>query len=154
MEKRNLVFASAHRYNLLNGPSTDGTSIEETFLMGREQAERKYPRKPIHRAYVEYSKAGTRLSRLFKPDVQRGPMVDVSKNGVQFRTTEPLQNGDALYMTLRFPNVRETVKVKVEVRWVREEKRVGIENYTHVVGAEFLELTPKGWDLITAALKE
>ena len=122
--------------------------------MGREQAERKYPRKPIHRAYVEYSKAGTRLSRLFKPDVQRGPMVDVSKNGVQFRTTEPLQHGDALYMTLRFPNMRETVKVKVEVRWTREEKKVGIENYTHVIGAEFLELTPKGWDLIAAAMKE
>jgi hypothetical protein len=93
---------------------------EEMFLMGREQAERKHPRKPIHRAYVEYSKAGTRLSRLFKPDVQRGPMVDVSKNGVQFRTTEPLQHGDALYMTLRFPNMRDTVKVKVEVRWPRE----------------------------------
>jgi len=122
--------------------------------MGREQAERKYPRKPIHRAYVEYSKAGTRLSRLFKPDVQRGPMVDVSKNGVQFRTTEPLQNGDALYMTMRFPNMRETVKVKVEVRWTREEKKVGIENYTHIIGAEFIELTPKGWDLIAAALKE
>ena len=122
--------------------------------MGRDQAERKYPRKPIHRAYVEYSKAGTRLSRLFKPDVQRGPMVDVSKNGVQFRTTEPLQRGDALYMTLRFPNMRDTVKVKVEVRWAREEKKVGIENYTHVVGGEFIELTPKGWDLIAAAIKE
>ena len=122
--------------------------------MSREHTERKYPRKAIHRAYVEYSRAGTRLSRLFRPEVQRGPMTDISKNGVQFRTTEPLAAGEALYMTLRFADVREPVKVKVEVRWSREEKKIGIENYTHVVGGEFVELTPKGWDLIAAAMKD
>ena len=108
----------------------------------------------MHRAYVEYSKTGTRLSRLFKPDVQRGPMIDISKNGVQFRTTEPLTAGEMVYMTLRFANVREPVKVKAEVRWSREEKKVGVENYTHVVGTEFVEFTPKGWDLIAAAMKD
>jgi hypothetical protein len=108
----------------------------------------------MHRAYVEYAKTGTRLSRLFRPDVQRGPMTDISKNGVQFRTTEPLAAGDVLYMTLHFGTVRESVEVKVEVRWSREEKKVGIENYTHVVGSEFAEITPKGWDLIAAAMKD
>ena len=39
--------------------------------------------------------AGTRLSRLFRPEVQRGPITDISKNGVQFRTTEPLTPGEA-----------------------------------------------------------
>ena len=46
------------------------------------------------------------------------------------------------------------LKVKVEVRWSREEKKIGIENYMHVVGGEFVELTPKGWDLIAAAMKD
>ena len=122
--------------------------------MSREHADRRFPRKPIHRAYAEYSKAGTRLSRLFHPETLRGPMVDVSKNGVQFRATEPLEIGETLYMALRFPNVREPVKVKAEVRWTREEKKVGIENYTHVIGAEFVEFTPQGWDLIAAAMKD
>ncbi len=122
--------------------------------MGRDRAERRHPRKAVRRAYVEYSKSGTRLSRLFRPDVRRGPMLDISKNGVQFRATALLQAGDVVYMTLRFSNVREPVKVKAEVCWVREEKHVGIENYTQVVGAQFTEYTPHGWDLISSALRE
>jgi len=81
-------------------------------------------------------------------------MVDICKNGVQFRTTERLEIGEHLYMTLRFPNINEPVKLKAEVRWVREEKKVGIENYTHMVGAEFVEFTPHAWDLIAAAMRE
>ncbi len=120
----------------------------------RNRTDRQYPRKAVRRAYVEYSKAGTRLSRLFRPEIQRGPMVDIGRNGVQFRTTAPYEVDETLYMTLRFPNVREAVKVKARVRWVREQKKVGIENYTHLVGAEFVEFTPRGWDLIASAMKE
>lgn len=80
--------------------------------------------------------------------------MDVGRNGVQFRATEPLEEGEMVYMTLRFPNVREAVKVKAQVRWVREEEKVGIENYTHLIGAEFVEFTPRGWDLISTAMKE
>ena len=122
--------------------------------MARESIEKTQPRKAIKRAYVEYSKSGTRLSRLFRPEVHRGPMVDVNKEGVQFRTTSALEVGESLYMTLRFAEVPEAVKLKAVVRWVREEKKVGIENYTHVVGAEFTDFTPQAWDLIAAALKE
>ncbi len=107
----------------------------------------------MRRAYVEYSKAGTRLSRLFQPDIRRGPMVDVSKNGVQFRATEPLEQGDVIFMTLRFPDIREPVKVKAEVCWSKEEKKVGVENYTHIVGIHFLEYSPESWDLIAAAMR-
>lgn len=123
-------------------------------FMARERAERQEPRKPTRRAYVEYSKSSTRLSRLFQPDVRRGPMVDISKNGVQFRTTQPLEPGTSLYVTLRFSNVREPVRLKAEVRWAHEDKKVGIENYTHVVGAQFTEYTPRGWDLIEAAMRD
>lgn len=122
--------------------------------MGRECTKRGEPRKELHRAYVEYSKSGTRLSRLFQPDVRRGPLVDLSMNGVQFRTTEPLECGETIFMTLRFPNMREPVKVKADVRWSRNEKKVGIENYTHVIGAHFVEYSPNSWDLITTAMRE
>jgi len=81
-------------------------------------------------------------------------MVDISKDGVQFRTTEPLDMDEALYMTLRFSHLREPVKLKVRVCWTRDEKKVGIENYTHVVGVQFLEYTPHGWDLIASAIRE
>jgi hypothetical protein len=81
-------------------------------------------------------------------------MVDIGRNGVQFRATEALAEGETLYMTLRFPDVREAVKVKALVRWVREEKKVGIENYTHLIGVEFEEFTPRGWDLIASAMKD
>ena len=122
--------------------------------MSRNRVERQNPRKGARRAYVEYAKAGTRLSRMFRPDVQRGPMVDISKTGVQFRTTAPLAIGENLYMTLQFVDAPESVKLKAEVRWVREEKKVGIENYTHLVGAEFVEFSPHAWDLIAAAIQE
>jgi len=121
--------------------------------MASERKERKRPRKAIRRAYVEYSRSGTRLSRLFQTEVKRGPMVNVSKDGVQFRTTESLDENENLYMTVRFPGIREAVKLKVAVRWSREEKKVGVENYTHVVGAQFLEFTPRGWDLIAEAIR-
>ena len=122
--------------------------------MPRERSERKQARRAVRRAYVEYSKVGTRLSRLFRPEIRRGPMVDVGKDGVQFRTTELLQQGDIVFMTLRFPDLREPVKLKAEVCWAREEKKVGVENYTHVVGARFVEFTPHAWDLIAAAMKQ
>ena len=120
----------------------------------KNSTDRQHPRKAARRAYVEYSKASTRLSRIFRPSVMRGPMVDISRNGVQFRTTEPLEVGEDIYMTLRFPDIREAVKLKAQVRWSREENKVGIENYTHLIGAEFTELTPRGWDLIASAMKE
>ena len=121
--------------------------------MTKDHTQRKPPRKHIRRAYVEYSRSGTRLSRLFQPEIKRGPMINLSKDGVQFRTTEALDIDETLYMMLRFPDIREPVKLKVKVCWVREEEKIGIENYTHVVGVQFLEFTPHGWDLIAAALR-
>jgi len=81
-------------------------------------------------------------------------MVDISKNGVQFRATEELEAGETIYMTLRFPSLARPVKVKAEVRWCKEEKKVGIEDYTHVIGAHFTEYSPEGWDLIATAIEE
>ena len=121
--------------------------------MLKQRRQRKSPRKAIHKAYVEYSKSGTRLSRLFHPEIRRGPLVNVGRDGVEFRTTEYLDQGEVVFMTLRFAVVPEPIKLKAEVRWCREEKKTGVEDYTHMVGAQFVEFTPHAWDLITAALK-
>ena len=121
--------------------------------MSGQRKERKGPRKGVRKGYVEYSKSGTRLSRLFHPEIRRGPIVNVSKDGIEFRTTEFLEQGDIIFMTLRFANVSEPVKLKAEVRWSREEKKVGVEDYTHVLGAQFIEFTPHAWDLLAAATK-
>jgi hypothetical protein len=121
--------------------------------MPRNRVERQTPRRAVRRGYVEYAKAGTRLSRMFKPQVERGPMVDISRSGVQFRTTVLMDVGENLYMTLHFVDAPEPVKLKVVVRWVREDKKVGIENYTHLIGAEFVEFSPHAWDLIAAAMR-
>jgi Tfp pilus assembly protein PilZ len=80
-------------------------------------------------------------------------MLNVSKNGVQFRTTEPLGVGETLFMTLRFPNVFKPVKVKAEVCWCKDEKKVGVENYTNIIGTHLTEYNPDSRDLIAAAMR-
>ena len=93
------------------------------------------------------------MSRLFHAEIRRGPVIDLSRSGVQFRATEDIPVGEELFMALRLPELPESVQLKAQVRWIRSEKKIGIENYTHVVGAEFVEFTPRGWDLIASALK-
>ena len=119
-----------------------------------DETNRREPRTPMRRAYVEYARSGTRLSRLFRLEVRRGPVVDLSKTGVQFRTTEMLESGETIFVTLRLPQSSEAIRAKAVVRRSREERKVGVENYTHVIGAEFVECTPRNWELIAAALQE
>ena len=122
-------------------------------MKGGKRRDRKYPRKAIHKAYVEYSKSGTRLSRLFHPEIRRGPVVNIGKDGVEFRATEYLEQGEVIFVTLRLATVSEPIKLKAEVRWASEEKKVGVEDYTHIIGAQFVEYTPHAWDLIVTAMK-
>ena len=127
---------------------------EMRISMSNEQPERSGDRKAVRGAYVEYSKAGTRLARLFHQEIKRGPLVDISNNGVSFRTTETIDHGESLFMALRFPQLGEPVKLKAEVCWVREEKKTGIENYTHLIGARFVEYAPDAAGLIGKAMNE
>jgi len=108
-----------------------------------EKVERTHSRVHVANGYVEYSREGTRLSRLFKTKTNRGLVHNVSKSGIQFRTAESLDEGETLYLKLHFPQVREVVRAKALVHWVREEPWAGIEDYTHVVGAEFVEVSAK-----------
>ena len=111
-------------------------------------------RKAVRGGYVEYSKVGTRLARLFRQEIKRGPLVDISGSGVSFRTTEAIDRGESLFMVLRFPQLGEPVKLKAEVCWAREEKKTGIENYTHLIGVRFVEYAPDASGLIIKAMAE
>jgi hypothetical protein len=102
----------------------------------------------VANAYVEYSREGTRLARLFRTRANRGLVHNISKSGIQFRTTERLNDGETLYLKLHFPQVNEVVRAKAQVRWVREEPWAGIESYTHVVGAELIEVPSKAWTVL------
>ncbi len=57
-------------------------------------------------------------------------------------------------MALRFPQLGEPIKVKAEVCWVREEKKTGIENYTHLIGVRLVEYAHDASRLITRAMAE
>ena len=121
--------------------------------MAAERDERSEPRKSLRNAYVEYSKGGTGLMRLFKSGVRRGLIVNISKSGLAFRTSEPVEAGQHLAITLRFPAVREQCKLKAEVRWVLPERKIGQETYTHIAGARFVEYSPEAWAVIQRVLK-
>ena len=116
--------------------------------MTSEKVERAHSRVQLGSTYVEYSREGTRLARLFKPKVNRGLLHNISKTGLQFRTVEELNEGETLYLKLHFPHLEYPARAKAQVRWVREEPWTGIENYTHVVGAEFTECSSDAWAVL------
>ena len=122
--------------------------------MSNEHPERNEERKAVRGAYAEYSKAGTRLARLFRQEIKRGPLVDMSGSGASFRTTEEIDCDETLFMALRFPQLSGPVKLKAEVCWARQEKKTGIENYTHLIGVRFLEYAPDAAGLIAKAMAE
>ena len=122
--------------------------------MSPQRTEREHPRKQLANSYIEYSKEGTRLSRLFKSGVKRGLVTNISRTGVQFRTTEPVSENAKLYVTLRFPGVKKAATLRAETRWVLEERKIGVENYTHLVGAQFIEYSPAAWEVLQKILKQ
>ena len=116
--------------------------------MVTDRVERTHARVPVANAYVEYSREGTRLARLFKTKTNRGLLHNLSKSGIQFRSVESLDEGETLYLKLHLSQPREVVRAKAQVRWAREETWSGIENYTHVIGAEFVEVQAKAWAVL------
>jgi hypothetical protein len=65
--------------------------------------------------------------------------------GLQFRSSEALEEGATLYLKLHMAGTARPVRAKAQVRWVREEPWSGIENYTHVVGAVFIDCPSETW---------
>ena len=106
-------------------------------------------RRELKNAHIEYRREGTALSRLFhRSDARRGLLVNISNGGVQFRTLEPLAEGLRLSATLTLPEVHGAPTLKLQVRWAREERRIGGVEFTHVVGARFIEYSPEAWHVL------
>jgi len=99
-------------------------------------------------SYVEYSREGTRLALLFRAKYNRGLVHNISKTGIQFRAAEAVAEGETVYLKIHFPSIQKPVKVQARVRWVREEPWSGIESYTHVIGAEFVQYSSDAWAIL------
>jgi len=122
--------------------------------MDTQVVKRADDRRDLKNSYVEYTAPAKGLARFFKREQKRGLIVNLSKGGVAFRTGEPLAEGTQLAVGLIFPGGKARVQAKIEVRWVREERKIGTITYTHVVGARFTEYSPEAWEQLNRVLRE
>ena len=111
-------------------------------------------RKDFKNSYVEYKVPGKGLARFFKTEQKRGLIVNLSKSGFAFRTDAPLPEGTKMSATLSLAGGKAHLQVKLEIRWAREERKVGTMVYTHLVGARFTEYSPEAWEGLNKVLKE
>jgi len=81
---------------------------------------------------------------------------DLSRTGLSFDTSEPLEEGKDCFAELTYRG--QTIRLALNVRWVRREDSAGGEPPVYRVGAEFvdvLEEPPTGlWDWIRVAGEE
>jgi len=122
--------------------------------MDTQIAKRQEERKQIKNGYVEYRAPGRGLSRFFKSQQRRGLLVNVTKNGLAFRTSETIAEGVRLQIAIVLPGRRTPVQVQFEVIWQREERKVGTMIYTHVIGGRFTEYSPEAWQTLNEFMKE
>lgn len=122
--------------------------------MDTQIAKRQEERKHIKNGYVEYRAPGRGLSRFFKSQQKRGLLVNVTKNGLAFRTSETIAEGSKLQIALVLPGHRTPVQVQFEVIWQRQERKVGTVVYTHVIGGRFTEYSPEAWQTLNEFMKE
>ena len=100
---------------------------------------REIPRFRIEAAHLEYRKAW-QLGLLGGYDLDRGGcrMIDMSREGLQFRAAERPQRNTSLELSLEVPAVLDRIDLRSEVRWCSGQ---GGE---FRVGVEFLENVPEG----------
>ena len=122
--------------------------------MAAERGDRAEPRKVLKNAYVEYAKAGGFLARLLRPQARRGLIVNLSKGGLAFRTTQPIDARIRLDIRMIFPSDKVECSVKAEIRWVLPERRIGAENYSHIAGAKFVEYSPEAWATVQRIVRD
>ena len=122
---------------------------------GQQIVKRADERKDLKNGYVEYRAEGTGLAKLFKSGAaKRGLIVNVSRNGLAFRATGRLPIGAKTPVTLVLPGVKTHLQLKGEVRWCREERKMGAVAYTHVIGLRFTEFSPEAWEALNKLLRE
>jgi len=78
---------------------------------------------------------------------------DLSRTGMAFHTSEPLEEGKDYFVELVHRG--QTIRLAVNVRWVRQEPADGGEPPVYFVGAEFVDILDKPdtglWDWIRVA---
>lgn len=121
--------------------------------MADDRGKRAEPRKALRNAHVEYAKQKGFVGRLFGSQTRKGLIVNLSKGGLAFRTVEDVRADTRLELSLVFPENKGECKVKAATRWVLQERRIGLENYTHIVGAKFVEFSPEAWTIVQRVLK-
>jgi|GEM_PF-1910637 len=81
---------------------------------------------------------------------------DLSRTGMSFDTSEPLEEGKDCFVELTYRN--QSVRLALNVRWVRREESAQGEPPVYHVGAEFVDVLdrpPTGlWDWIRVVGEE
>lgn len=117
--------------------------------MGRQLIERNGERKRLQNVYAEFREVGApKKWGIIRPPAKRALVVNISKSGMGMRLTERLKPDTLIDAKLLLPGVKDEVHVKAQVRWLREERKLGTVIYTHIVGAHFTQYSPESWQTI------
>jgi len=124
--------------------------------MAAGHAERGNPRRTVRSANIDYRREGGALARLLGGSREKqGVVTNLSRNGVQFRTTEALKAGTPLALVLHLPGDPTPVRMKAQAKWSVAERKVARDiTFTHVVGAQFTQYSPQAWEAVRKALRE
>jgi hypothetical protein len=122
--------------------------------MDSQIVKRADDRKDQKNSYVEYRLAGKGLAKFFGNKPQRGLIINLSKHGIAFRAVEPLAEKTQLPLTLILSGARQArlAGIKGEVRWCREEHKLGTAAYSHVIGVRITEFSPESWQTLNRLL--
>ena len=105
-------------------------------------------KRPSHRAFVTYKDEGF-LAFLKKPSAKL-PVVEVTKEGMQFRSIEPLADGQGIVLMLRSQQHPKPARIKAQVTAVHPETRIGEKTYAFRVEAKFVNISTEAWTIVNA----
>ena len=117
--------------------------------MAKQLVARNGERKRVANVYADFREVGAPKKWGFmKPPSKRALVVNMSKSGMGMRLTESLKPDTLIEAKLVLPGVNSEINVKAQVKWLREERKLGTVVYTHLVGAHFTEYSPESWQTI------
>jgi len=105
-------------------------------------------KRPSHRAFVTYKDEGF-LAFLKKPSPKL-PVVEVTKEGMQFRSIDPLDEGRGVLLMLRTQQHPKPARIKAQITAVHPETRIGEKTYAFRVEVKFVDISPEAWTNVHA----
>jgi len=105
-------------------------------------------KRPSLRAFVTYKEEGL-LAFLKKPSTKL-PVVEVTKEGIQFRAIDPLAEGLGVVLMLRSQQHPKPAKIKAQITAVHPETRIGEKTYAFRVEARFVDISTAAWTIVNA----